>query len=38
MGYYEAKFARQAKPKPKNWLIIPVGLNQYKLENVPWLT
>lgn len=31
MSYYEAKFAREAKNKPTDWLIQSMGLGSYKL-------
>ena len=31
MGYYEAKFAREAQENPGEWVIFPCGLDRYKL-------
>ena len=31
MGYYEAKFMREAQANPIDWVITPAGHNRYKL-------
>ena len=31
MGYYEAKFMREAQENPIDWIITPAGHNCYKL-------
>ena len=32
MNYYAAKFAREAKPNPTDWIIRPVGHGRYALD------
>lgn len=34
MSYYAAKFAREAKEKPLDWVIIPVGLGRFELVEI----
>lgn len=34
MNYYEAKFAREAKEVPSNWVIFPLGSFRYKLVEI----
>lgn len=34
MNYYEAKFAREAKPRPTDWLIIEGSRGFFKLIQV----
>lgn len=31
MGYYEAKFTREAQANPCEWVIFPCGNDRYKL-------
>ena len=31
MGYYEAKFLREAQENPTDWIITPAGHNRHKL-------
>ena len=35
-GYYNAKFAREAKPKPTDWIIVPsIRVGYYSLVELP---
>ena len=34
MNYYDAKFAREAKERPVDWIIIPTGYMRYRLVNI----
>ena len=34
MNHYEAKFAREAKECPVEWIIFPVGPGQFKLVHI----
>jgi hypothetical protein len=31
MGYYEAKFLREAQERPTDWIIVPAGRGRHKL-------
>jgi len=35
MNHYEAKFAREAKDNPTNWIIAPNGNGALKLIEIP---
>lgn len=35
MNYYEAKFAREAKENPTDWIIAPNGRGGYRLIEIP---
>ena len=34
MNYYEAKFAREAKENPQDWVILPAGSGKVQLVRV----
>lgn len=35
MMYYQAKFEREAKENPLDWIITPVGKGTYRLVRLP---
>lgn len=38
MNYYEAKFQREKKPIPKDWVVVPGGLRgEFSLLHLPCL-